>query len=437
MGLGLLGRGVNDAKFFVEQGAEVTVTDLKTKSELSSSLKELAGLPINFVLGKHREQDFKDQDLILRGAGVPRNSKYIKIAKENNIPIEMDESLFAKNCPCPIIGVTGTRGKTTTTILIYEILKRAFDSKNEQSRRVFLGGNIKGMATLPFVDQVDKDSLVVLELSSWQLQGFDDAGISPKYSLITNIFPDHLDKYIDMEEYINDKKVIFKYQQAEDYLFLNSDDQITSKFYREAKSKIVWFSRVDVHSDFQVNLLGKHNLSNIAAAIKVCQTVGVDYQTIKSVVAEFKGVDGRLELAAQLGRVKFINDTTSTTPVAGEAALDAFKDENIILITGGADKKLDFKDFAQKIITQTKKTIFLEGEGTKRLLAALDDLNYKKEMNAGVYDSLSEAVKKAYELAREEKGIVLFSPACSSFGLFDNEYDRGEKFVQAVKELRS
>ncbi len=427
MGLGVLGRGINDAKFFAEAGAQVTVTDLKNREELATSLKELEQYPITFILGEHREKDFKNQDLILRGAGVPRDSKYLKIARENNIPIEMDESLFAKYCPCQIIGITGTRGKTTVTTLIYEIFKKA-------KKKVFLGGNIQGLATLPLINQVDKNSLVVLELSSWQLQGFAEAKISPQYAVITNIYPDHLDKYRDMDEYIKDKKAIYKFQKSTNYLFLNADDPLVSKFYYEAAAKVIWFSKADVTNDLSFKLLGIHNLTNIAAALKVSEVLGIDYQIIKAAIAEFKGVKGRLEFITEIKGVKFINDTTSTTPIAGEMALEAFKDKAVILITGGADKKLDFINFAKKIIETTKKTIFLDGEGTKRLKAVLRKAGFNEDLDGGTFIDLNEAVRKAYNFATPGS-IILFSPSCSSFGLFLNEYDRGEKFCLAVNKI--
>jgi UDP-N-acetylmuramoylalanine--D-glutamate ligase len=427
MGLGLLGRGINDAKFFCEAGARVTVTDLKNPDQLSSSLKELEKFPITFVLGEHREADFTNQDLIIKGPGVPRDSIFLKIAKENNIPIEMDESLFAKYCPCPIIGVTGTRGKTTTTTLIYEILKSA-------GKKVFLGGNIKGLATLPLISKVDNDSFVVMELSSWQLQGFADAKISPNYSVFTNIYPDHLDKYRDMAEYIEDKKAIFYNQTKDDHLFLNSDDKMVSKFSSVAKAKINWFSAVDITADIKLKILGRHNLSNAAAALKVASALGIDYQTIKKTLEDFPGVSGRLELAREINGIKFINDTTSTTPIATKFALEAFPNEKIILICGGADKKLEFTELAEKIKTVQPKIFLLKGLGTDKLLKALKDANYDQQLILGSYDDLSQTVRKAFIEAKSGE-IILFSPACASFGLFKNEFHRGEEFIKAIAGL--
>lgn len=428
MGLGLLGRGVNDAKFFAERGAKVTVTDLKTKQELARSLKDLEKYPISFILGKHREEDFFGQDLIIKGAGVPRDSKYLRIARENKIPIEMDESLFAKYCPCPIIGITGTRGKTTVTTLIYEILKLA-------GKKVFLGGNIQGLATLPLIDQVDKNSLVVLELSSWQLQGFNEAKISPKYAVITNIYPDHLDKYQDMAEYIADKKAIFKYQKSDDYLFLNSGDPQVSKFYKETPAKVIWFNKRDITSDIQYKLLGEHNLSNLAAALKVAHVLGIDYQKIKTALSDFQGVPGRLELIGEINGRKIINDTASTTPIATLMALNALKPEKIILIAGGADKKLDFMELAQKIKESVEKIIFVDGEGTKKIKQALKIINFSQDKDGGTFNDLEKAIKMALELA-PDNSTILFSPACASFGMFVNEYDRGHKFTKIIEKIR-
>lgn len=226
MGLGLLGRGVGYTKFLAEclsaqtGGADLIVTDLKTKEQLASSLKQLEKFRgIKFILGEHRLEDFKDRDMIIKAAGVPLDSIYINEAKKNDIPIEMDVSLFAKLAPSvKIVGVTGTRGKSMTTTLIYEILKA-----NEKflKRKVFLGGNLRGVATLPLIKKVKEGDILVCELDSWQLQGFGDAKISPNISVFTSFMPDHMNYYKNsMEEYFEDKANIFKYQKSDDILII-------------------------------------------------------------------------------------------------------------------------------------------------------------------------------------------------------------------------
>ena len=213
MGLGLLGRGVNDVRFLAEHGARLTVTDLKTADDLAPSLERLADLDgIRYVLGEHRLEDFRSADFVLKAAGVPRDSPYVAEARAHGIPVEMDEALFAKHADVRLAGVTGTRGKTTTTLLLHRILEQA-------GLRPHLGGNIRDVATLPLLDVVAPGDVVVLEVSSWQLQGFGDAGFSPHVAVFTNFLPDHLNYYGgDMDAYFADKANVFRFQRPGDVL---------------------------------------------------------------------------------------------------------------------------------------------------------------------------------------------------------------------------
>ena len=242
LGLGLLGKRLGDIAFLAECGAKVLVTDLKPSTALRPSLKalrkythstKLSAGNIKYILGEHRFEDFEKCDFVLKGQGVALDSPYIKHAKKKGIPIEMDESLFAKLAPkVKIIGVTGTRGKTTTTVLIYEILKEAFSNPSTalgtKKPRVFLGGNIRGTAALPLLKDVQDGDFVVFELSSWQLQGFGEAKISPYISVFTNFMPDHMNYYGSttlttskaLERYFKDKSYIFKFQKKNDVLIL-------------------------------------------------------------------------------------------------------------------------------------------------------------------------------------------------------------------------
>ncbi|HUT22148.1 MAG TPA: UDP-N-acetylmuramoyl-L-alanine--D-glutamate ligase [Candidatus Bipolaricaulota bacterium] len=427
MGLGLLGRGLLDTKFFVKHGAIVTVTDLKTEEELASSLKELAGLPIKYTLGKHVDEDFTSADLILRNADVPANSPFLKVAIDAGVEIEMDESLFAKYCPCPIIGITGTRGKTTTATLIAEILKLT-------GKKVFLAGNIMGKATLPLIDEATEDDLVVLELSSWQLQGFGADKISPQIAMVTNIYPDHLNRYANMAEYIEDKKNIYKYQRQTDCLILNAKNEETKKMADETQAQIIWFDDESVRPDWDLKLLGVHNKENVGAALKVAEIFELDIKKVREVCENFKGVENRLEKIAKIDGVTFVNDTTSTTPVAGQAALKAYQDFPIILIAGGADKKLDLSDLAKDIAENVKACFLLEGTATAELKKQIEA--FGGDDVAGIYDNMDKAVADAFE-SSEVGDVILLSPSLASFGLFKNEFDRGDKFRQAVNKLKS
>ena len=361
--LGLLGRGVKDAIFFSEQEAEVTVTDLKNETQLKSSIEQLKPYKIKYSLGGHKEFDFLNADLIIRNAAVPLSSPFLKLAQRRKIPVDMDESLFAEYCPCPIIGITGTRGKSTTTHLIAKILKENWENSR---RKVYLSGNIEGEATLPLIKQVKKTDLVVLELSSWQLQGFGAKKISPKIAVFTNIFPDHLNYYKTMRQYINDKKFIFQFQNRADYCVINAENNYTKNIKKEVPSRVVEFSKKDVPLSWKIALPGQHNLENISAALAVGKIFGLTKKQMRSSVESFTGLEHRLEFVAKINDVSFINDTTSTTPIAGILALDSMA-KPPILIAGGATKNLNLTEFVKAIAKKTKSVILLEGTATTEI----------------------------------------------------------------------
>ncbi|MBI4965195.1 MAG: UDP-N-acetylmuramoyl-L-alanine--D-glutamate ligase [Desulfomonile tiedjei] len=426
MGLGLLGRGLGDTLFLIRCGARVTVTDLKSADELASSVKALEGLPVKLRLGEHDPADFIDADMILRNADVPRSSAYLKIAQENRVPVEMDESLFCKHFKGTVIGITGTRGKTTTTTLVHRILSAHFP-------RVFLAGNIMGQATLPLLEQVQKDDIVVLELSSWQLQGFHDARLSPCASVFTNVYQDHLNRYSGMAEYIEDKKSIFLYQSGTDFCVFNRDQQETLDLAAEAPADKEFFSIRDVPREWKISLPGRHNLENIAAAAQLTRKLGVPDSIIRAAVEAFPGVEHRLQRLGEKDGIGFINDATSTTPVAGLAALDALTGKRILLIAGGADKKLDLTPFARAAASKTAKIALLEGDATPALHRGIVEAGGEEKI-VGSFDNLRGAVIELVRNAREGD-VVLLSPGCASFGMFRNEFHRGETFISIVEEI--
>ena len=429
LGLGLLGRGVKDAIFFAEQGAKVTVTDLKTKIELAESIKKLETFAnISYTLGRHEEKDILEADLIIRNAGIPKNSKYLKLAFENNIPVDMDESLFAEYCPCPIIGITGTRGKSTTTTLIGKMLQSLY-----KKGTVYISGNLQGEATLPLIKNVKKNDLVVLELSSWQLQGFGWKKISPEFSIFTNVYPDHMNSYKTMKEYVTDKKLIFKYQKKSDHCIINATNKYTKVLDKEIKSKLTWFSAKDVPKNWELKLLGKHSRENVAATIALGKILDFQLDEMKESLVNFSGLEHRLEFVQEVNNINFINDTTSTTPISGIKALQSIKTP-IVLIAGGATKKLDLKLFAKEIVKRTKSVILLEGSATDELEKLIID-NKGKDLIFGRYDDFKKAIKHAYAISLADD-TVLLSPGCASFGMFINEFDRGNQFKKIVKLLK-
>lgn len=434
LGLGLLGRGLNDAKFLAQCGAKLIITDLKTKKELAVSIKKLKSykLPTNSYklhLGGHRLEDFRNRDLILKAAGVPLDSPYIMEAKKNNISVEMDDPLFSKLAnDVKVVGITGTRGKTTVTYLIYEILKKAFGNK------VYLGGNIKGIATLPLLKKVKAGDIIVMELSSWQLQGWGDASMSPHISVFTNFMDDHLNYYKKIskseeeakQKYFYDKSLIYKNQKENNFLICG--ENMGGKIISTYGKKIISTKR-DVPKSWKLKIKGEHNFENIACAIKVAEVLNVPAKIIKEAVENFSGVEGRQEFLREYKGIKIYNDTTSTTPDATIAALKSLGDlkkKIIVLIMGGADKTLNMAELVRMIPRYSKKVILLEGSGTKSISGKIDGIMVKNLKNG-----LLEALKWS------KKGdILLLSPGFASFGMFKNEFDRGEKFVKLVKNLK-
>jgi UDP-N-acetylmuramoylalanine--D-glutamate ligase len=426
LGLGLLGRGVGDTKFLAECGADLIVTDLKTEHELASSLKELESFSnIQYVLGEHRLENFKDRDFVLKAAGVPLDSIYVAEAKKNGIPVKMSASWFMEFADVPVIGITGTRGKSTVTHMLHAILKEA-------GQDVLLGGNVRGVSTLALLNDVKEDSIALFELDSWQLQGFKDARLSPDIAVFTTFLDDHANYYKgDVDQYLADKANIFLNQDATDTLVLGEQcaELIEEKYGAQIKAHTVKAGAQDFRADWELTIPGEHNRYNAALAVEAARALDIDDEIIREALQNFAGVPGRLELIREKDGVKFYNDTTATTPDATIAALKALQsgeDPNIILIMGGADKGLSMRPLIEEVQIRAKKIILLQGTGTKLLATYLQD--------SSVYENLDAAVKDAVASA-EEGDIILMSPGFASFGMFKNEYDRGDQFNAIVKAL--
>jgi UDP-N-acetylmuramoylalanine--D-glutamate ligase len=422
MGLGLLGRGIGDAEFFAAAGAELIATDLKDETELAPSMERLKRFPnITYHLGGHRMGDFENRDMIVRAPNVPLDSPFLAHAREHNIPIEMDASLFAKLTNATIAGITGTRGKSTTTHLIYEMIKSA-------GKNVFLGGNERDTSTLQLLTKADKESLVVLELDSWQLQGFEENKISPHVSVWTNFMPDHMNYYKgDMDRYFRDKAAIARFQKPDDIFITMPEikERIETTFGPLAGTCV---TDTSVPSDWTIALQGEHNQKNAEYATAAARALGIMDDIIKKVLETFLGLPGRLELLGEKNGIAFYNDGNSTTPEAGIAALRTLKVLNrpIILIGGGSDKEMQFEAFADEI---AKKAILFKGKATEKLQALLP-----KEFSLEIAGSMDEAMKAALAAA-QPSDIVLLSPGATSFGVFTNEYDRGDQFRECFKNI--
>ena len=420
MGLGLLGRGVGDARYLAECGAELIVTDLKSREELEESVAQLEAFPnVTFVLGEHRIEDFRGRDFIVKGAGVPLDSVYIAEAVKNGIPVRMSADLFVELSRIPVVGITGTRGKSTVTHMVAAILKAA-------GKKILLGGNVRGVSTLALLSEVTPEHLAVLELDSWQLQGFGEARLSPHVAVFSTLYPDHLNYYKDKpEQYLADKANIFLYQKAEDVLILGKQCAmiIVDNYGETIESKVQVVDELKLPDTWVLKIPGTHNRYNAALALAVARALGVDDEVSRAALESFAGVPGRLEPVAEMDGVKAYNDTTATTPEATLAALAALDPAHTVLIMGGADKGLDMDALLAKL-PEVKRVVLLAGTGTERIRGELP--------GAPVLDSLAGAVAEAFTYA--EKGdAVLLSPAFASFGMFKNEFDRGDQFNALVR----
>ena len=441
MGLGLHGSGIASARYAVQQGAIVRVTDLRSAEILTPSIVSLAGLPIEYVLGEHRNEDFLWAEVVIHVPGVRRDSPYLRVARENGARIEQEIALFFQACPGKIIGITGTRGKTTTTTLIYQILRA-------NGMPTAIGGNVSGIETLSLLPTISPETLVVLELSSWQLEGLAPHKISPFVSVMTNIYPDHLDTYNGMEEYAEAKANIFRHQHETDLALFNYDNPWTRRLGQEAKAE-TWYTSLERWGSFardatnffpftfsETPMIGQHNLENIILATTTAKLLGVPDEIIGSTVRSFHGVAQRLEEIAVVNGVRYMNDTTSTTPVAGCVALNAF-DGPIVLVAGGNTKFLPLEGWPETIVKKCRDVVLLKGTGTDELLPAIQEAAQKLGIANpvhGVFDDFTTAMDTAVSLT-QAGDVLLFSPGFTSFGMFLNEFDRGDKFVAYVRRL--
>ena len=441
MGLGLHGGGVAVIQWLLKHGAKVTVTDLKTEKELQTSLDKLRNLKVRYILGRHRAEDFKKTDILVQSPAVPNNSKYLKIAQKSGVEIENDASLFFKHCKGLIIGVTGTRGKSTTSTLIYELLKT-------KTKKVYLAG-LSQKPEMEILDKIRQGDLAVLELSSWQLEILGKEKLSPHVAVITNVYPDHLNRYSGMDSYIKAKKNIFENQTRSDFAILNLGNPETKKIGKTVLARRFWFSqkyfseqngcfvkngKIIFRHDGKETELAKapeKNLENLLAALTVAGVAKVSPAKIKTVLRKPIVLPGRMESIRTVNGIKYINDTTATTPEATMMALKTLKSK-VILIAGGADKGLSFKVLAGELARQCQTLVLLEGVGTEKIKKELK--LYDIRLPVAEVKNMPDAIGVAQSFAKKGDTILL-SPACASFGMFVNEFDRGDKFVKIVENL--
>ena len=431
------------ARFLVGKGAAVTITDPKSKQDLAEGLARLEGVSVKFVLGPSSDDiALADPDFVFVIPGIRPRSPTILRALQRKVPVMTEMALFFRLCPAPIVGVTGTKGKTTTTTLIDRVLSLG-------RRRVIVGGNIGTGAPLHLVDSLTPDDIVVLELSSFQLETL---GHSPYVAVVTNVLEDHLDHHGTRDAYIAAKRNIVAWQGSRDIAVLNLDDPVTVSLHTGASSEVRGYSLslrprrgAYLDDDGQLVLVsgdrravlckatdlrvpGRHNVANALAAAIVGDIFDVPAEAIGSALREFEGVPRRLETVGQADGVLWVNDSAATTPAATLSALAAFPERPPVVILGGVSKNADFSALAQALVERARGAVLI-GRAAGEIEQAITTAGKVPIRRA---ESLEAAITAARELA-QPGDVVLLSPACASTDMFASADDRGEQFSALVK----
>lgn len=462
VGLGTKRGGENTARWLATHQARVTVTDLKSEHDLQSSLGRLRGLPIHYTLGENRMADVDAAEMVVRNPAVPLDAPVLRHAARRGVPVVMDTTIFFAFCPAPIAGITGTRGKSTTTAVAGEILRRG-------RPETVVAGNIE-QSPLAELDRITPTTPVVLELSSWQLEGIAPLCVSPHWGVLTTILQDHLNRYHNMEAYVAAKETVVKYQKDQDVAILPFDEPSGERFAGKTPAQQRWFGDF---SDFTVlrNTVkrrdreklvglfrvgdrvvrmqegleevvlqwdelggtGDHTKRNMLAGALLALEMGAPLADVRATLRAFRGIPNRLEVIREFADRAFVNDTAATTPEAVVAALHAFQGRKVVLITGGTDKNLDYTALATELIEapNLRAVVLLAGSATEKLCSVL-----RNGRAYPVVRTMGEAVARAWD-ASQSGDVMLLSPGAASFELFRDEFDRGDQFREAVNHYAS
>ena len=445
----VIGLGVSNLPlldYLYEKKAQVTVFDERTIDEISKEIVDkITEYGFEFSFGKNCLDKLQGFNIIFRSPSCLPTRKELEDEANRGAIVTTEVEMLMEMCPCKMIGVTGSDGKTTTTSMINAILQKA-------GYNTFLGGNI-GTPLFTKLAEINPDDIVVLELSSFQLMKMQ---VSPDIAVITNITPNHLNIHKDYEEYIDSKKNIFKNQDENGILILNYDNDITRECSKEANGKVVFFSsktklddgfivdedivkecddkvRKHVLNTNEVILRGNHNFQNIATALAATKTL-VDTDIAVDAIKEFKPVEHRIEFIREIDGVKRYNDSASSSPTRTLSGINAFK-ENIVLIAGGYDKNLEYEPLAKPIVDKVS-TLILIGQTAEKIFDVVKEESEKQNKKINIYmcDSLEQTVELAKKSAKKGD-VVLFSPASASFDMFKDFADRGRKFKNLVNNI--
>jgi len=422
-GLGRFGGGIAVARWLAEQGASVTVTDKQTADKLADSVRQLEGVPVTFHLGAHVEEDFTQAELIVASPAIPPHNEYLKKAAAAGVPITSEIRLFIERCPCKIFGVTGTKGKSTTSAMLGEMLRRRF--------KVWVGGNI-GKSLLADLEPMEPGDLVVLELSSFMLERLAPMRWSPHVAVVTMISSDHLDWHGSAEAYLSAKKNILRFQRADDFAILNGDNPAAASWAAETSASVIRYG-VDRAKPFELIVPGKHNQLNAQGAFAAAEVVGVSWEDAQEALRNFKGLPHRLQLVREANGVRYFNDSIATVPDAAVAALESFPPKKVVQIVGGYDKGLPLTPLCNALVERAKAALCIGATGN-RIADATGTAVSPMASAAAVYrcGDLVTAMKMARQIAGPGD-VVLLSPGCASYDQFENFEKRGEAFAELAR----
>jgi UDP-N-acetylmuramoylalanine--D-glutamate ligase len=440
--VGMARSGIAAAQTMVKLGALVTINDIKPREALGQALDCLDGLPITWRLGEEPDSLISDKDLILFSSGVPFWSGWIIQARAMGIPCYNEMQIGALLSKAPLVAVTGTNGKTTTTTLIHEIFKAS-------GKQSFAVGNI-GDPLLNHVLETTQDGVMVVETAPFQMVSAPD--FHPRVSMILNITEDHLNWFHTMDNYIDKKCLVFALQSGDDVCILNADDAVTKTLGDRPKCRVLWFSRMKkvegayaengkvylnlggeprfIIDTGEIRIPGLHNLENALAAVLATSVMGVEPEVIGNVLREFPGVEHRIETVRKLNGVTYINDSKATNPEATIKAIEAMQQDTIVLL-GGSEKNSDYMPMF-KAFTPLIKRIVVLGVTAGAIAAAAERAGFTAVSHA---ESFLDAINIARSFAVPGMNVLL-SPACASYDMFDNYEQRGREFKRVVNEMQ-
>jgi UDP-N-acetylmuramoylalanine--D-glutamate ligase len=405
---------VGVTQWLCDQGARVTVSDRAPATDLTDSVRQLVDYDVSLHLGRHDEADFLEADLLVVSPAIPPGMPLLQAAHRAGVPLTTEINLFLQRCPCPVIAVTGSVGKSTTTAMIGDILATHIPTH--------VGGNI-GKSLLPRLSEIAAGHVAVVELSSFQLDALPQIDWAPRVAVVTNLMPNHLDRHGTMQAYIAAKKNIFRRQGPRDVLLLNAQDGELRAWTAEAPGRVKFFDEDD--EMFDLLLPGRHNQANAQCAWRAAEEFRIPRASAAMALGGFAGLPHRLQFVTEKGNVRYYNDSKCTTPQGAAVALQAFPPRSTILLVGGSDKGVSFEELGG-VIRERARAVVAYGATRRKLLDAVGDMDHAYEA-----EHLTAATAKARDLARPGN-VVLLSPACASYDQFRNYEHRGEYFCQLV-----